>query len=589
MKKLTWIMILLLGTVSNSICRDYFVSPQGSDKNKGTLEKPFKTLPKAMKEVRKFAGQEAVTVYLRGGVYTINETLIFGSEDGGIDGKPVVYTAYNDEKPIISGGEVIDEWEKEGNYIYKAPTNGKTFRQLYVNDKKAIRSRYPNGNEYLRIKKWNKENKTILMNSEDIKDWRNYKEVEIFVQMAWSIAIMRIDEFTPIPEADVLTVTNPEKDIVFKRQFPPRKSYQAYHFENAREFIDVPGEWSISRKEGVVYYYPLQGQDMTRAEVIIPTVETLLKIKGTLDNPVKYLEFKGITFKHSTWLRPTYKGYLNIQAGQYNVEPTVNNNQYVERPPAAVLVECGHNIRFERNVFTQLGAVALDLHYGTKHCEVAGNVFFDVSGTAISHAKLSDPGVEIHRPYHPEDERELCVNDKIHNNYITKCGFDYGGAIGILSGWPVGVQIDHNELKDLAYTGISVGWGWTHEPNAMRDNKIRWNLIDNPCSLYADGGGIYTLSNMPGSLIYRNYIRNVQQSEWAVGASTKCYYLDEGSGGITLQENHEQYVLNIERLRLHVPGEITVKPKTFDMYRGIIDGAGIEKEYQDIKNKIPEN
>ncbi|MEN8879972.1 MAG: hypothetical protein ABF311_07360 [Polaribacter sp.] len=565
---------------------EIFVSPKGSDRNSGTFLQPFKTLERAQEEARKYAKKEKVIVYLRGGTYNIEKTIVFDAKDSGKKGRPIIYAAYKGEIPVISGGKKITNWKKDGNYIYKAPSNGQVFRQLYVNNTKALRSRYPNGNEYLKLINWNGGNKTIRLEKGTLKDWKNFNEIEIFVQMSWSISIMRLEEFTPNLNFDALTVTNPEKNIVFKRKFPPRRPNQAFHLENSREFIDVPGEWSLDKKNEFVYYYPRHDEDMSKVEVIVPGVTTLFHIKGSLNKPVKYLQFKGIKFMHSNWTRPSEKGYLNIQAGQYNVEPTYQNIQYVERPPAAVLVEAAHNVVFERNIFNQIGAVALDLHYGTKDCEVVGNVFYDISGTAISHAKLSDPGVEIHLPYNPKDKRELCVNDRIHNNYITKTGFDYGGAIGILSGWPVGVEIDHNEIKDLAYTGISVGWGWTHESSAMKNVKIRWNKIDNPCSFFGDGGGIYTLSEMPGSLVFRNHVFNVNRSEWATGASTKCFYFDEGSGGITIQENLAQAGEGIERYRFHDAGEIISKPKKRSMYDGIKKEAGLLEEYQDIKNKV---
>ena len=319
---------------------------------------------------------------------------------------------------------------------------------------------------------------------------------------------------------------------------------------------------------------------------MVPAVETLVSVKGTLDDPVHDLCFEGLTFKHSNWIRAYDHGYLNLQAGQYTIEPTNENVQYIGRPPAAVYVACAHHIVFEKNVFTELGATALDFHYASHDNEIAGNVFYDIAGSGISLAKFADEDCENHAPYNSTDEREICRNEKIHNNYLTQVGLDYGGCIGIVCGWPQAVMIDHNELKDLAYTGISVGWGWTHEPSVMKNNKIRWNRIDHPMSLHADGGGIYTLSEMPGSLIYRNYIFNLKRSAWAVGASVKGLHLDEGSGGITVQENLLVGDATIERIRLHQNGLIICKPKMSSMYPGIIKEAGLEQEYQDIKNVI---
>lgn len=554
---------------------EFHVSPNG--------DKEYSTIDAARDAARPLCGKEPVTVWLHGGTYVMNKTIEFDARDSGTVECPVVYKAFPGEVPVVSGGRVLTGWQRDGQVIWKASTHGMEFRQLYVNGKKATRSRWPNLGEYHRLIDWNKPQQTINLKQDDVRDWENFDEVEIYIQMLWSISVMRLESFVDADGHSVLTVQNPERDLVFKRLWPKKIPDQAFHYENAREFIDQPGEWCINRKKGEVYYYSRPGENMQTAEVIVPQVETLLAVKGTLDRPVKYLTFEGITFLHSTWLLPNERGYLNNQAGQYSIEPTVENVQYCGRPSGAVAVVCARNVVFRRNVFKKLGAVGLDLHYGTRDCEVVGNVFYDIAGSGIQHAKFSDPDVEVHLAYNPEDERELCVNDRIHNNYVENIGYEYGGAIGILSGWPVGVQIDHNELRNLSYSGISVGWGWTKEPNAMRDNKIRWNHVDRPMTLFGDGGGIYTLSEMPGSLIASNFVSNVRRSEWALGASSKCYFLDEGSGGITMQHNHEHCGEGIERVRLHVTGEVKFMPKSFSDYQGIILGAGLEPEFEGIK------
>jgi len=238
-------------------------------------------------------------------------------------------------------------------------------------------------------------------------------------------------------------------------------------------------------------------------------------------------------------------------------------------------------------VFKKLGAVGLDIHYGSKKSDVVGNVFYDIASSGISIARLSDPTVGIHEPYNPEDLRDRCVNDKIHNNYVEKVGFEYGGAIGILAGYTTGVRIEHNELHDLAYSGISLGWGWTDQPNAMKDNRIACNHIDSPMTLFSDGGGIYALSLMPGSVIASNYVTNVQRSEWAdPHTTTKCYYMDEFTGGMTFSKNWWSKVGQaVERIFFNRPGSIHIAP--FDARterQAVIASAGLTKEYDGIKN-----
>src|SRR5215468_4595995 len=90
---------------------DFVVATTGSDDNPGTLAKPFATLARARDAVRKLnAGgppNRAVTVLVRGGTYVLKETLVFGPEDSGTQQRRIVYAAYPDETPVLSGGREI--------------------------------------------------------------------------------------------------------------------------------------------------------------------------------------------------------------------------------------------------------------------------------------------------------------------------------------------------------------------------------------------------------------------------------------------------------------------------------------------------
>ena len=584
------ICFCVLGAVQMVSAVELYVSPEGSDEGKGTEKSPFQTIERvrqAARETDKSQPGETV-VYLRGGTYSVSQTIEFDARDSGTETHPVIYRTYPGEQPVISGGKVLGDWEKAGPTLYKTSGGGMEFRQLYVEGKKASRSRHPNAGEFLPIVRWDKETQQIILPPGSLRNWHDFGGVEMYLQMQWSISVMRMEIYKPHPEGYALTVQNPERDLVFKRMYPMKLPGQYYHLENAREFIDLPGEWCLDREEGTCYYLPRSGEKMESSTVVVPQVETLLSVKGTLDDPVRNMRFEGIVFEHSNWTLPFHRGYLNVQAGQYSLEPTEGNTQYVGRPPAAVYVAAAHNIVFKRNIFTKLGATALDLHYGTEDCEVVGNVFYNIAGTGISHARLSDPDVEFTTPYNPEDPRDRCLNDRIHNNYIESAGHEYGGCVGILGGYSTAVQIDHNELRNLAYSGISLGWGWTRTPNAMRDNKIRWNLIDRPMTLFADGAGIYTLSEQQGTLIYRNWVSNVKRSKWALGSDTICYYLDEASGGITFQENWGEKEHGVSMFFFHVPGKIEITPLEGSMYSEIKAGAGLESEYEDIKERVAE-
>ena len=86
------------------------------------------------------------------------------------------------------------------------------------------------------------------------------------------------------------------------------------YIENALELLDEPGEWYLDRPAKTVYYMPRQGEDMTNAEVIVPAVEKLVELRGTLDRPVHNIRFEGLTFQHGGWLLPNKIGFVDVQA-----------------------------------------------------------------------------------------------------------------------------------------------------------------------------------------------------------------------------------------------------------------------------------
>ena len=89
---------------------------------------------------------------------------------------------------------------------------------------------------------------------------------------------------------------------------------QAYHFENALELLDESGEWYLATDTNQLYYKPRSGEDMATAEVVVPRLESLVRLQGDPADPVHDVEFQGITFEHTTWLAPSSEGYIGAQS-----------------------------------------------------------------------------------------------------------------------------------------------------------------------------------------------------------------------------------------------------------------------------------
>jgi hypothetical protein len=282
--------------------------------------------------------------------------------------------------------------------------------------------------------------------------------------------------------------------------------------ENAYELLDAPGEWYLDRSAGNLYYKPLPGENMASVEIIAPVLEMLVNGAGTVATPLHDAAFQGITFSHATWLSPSSdSGYPDVQATY--MWPS-SGWPVASKAPANVVFTAARNIRIERCVFTRLGGAGLSFETGCQRDLVIGNFFKDISANGI-HIGNVDPS-----PASGEEVAHITVKD----NYVTQTGAEYQDAVGIFAGYTDSAVIIHNEILNLPYTGISVGWGWNNGVHTGKNNKICYNLIRNVMQVLIDGGGIYTLSDQQNTEVSYNFVDHL--------GSNNALYPDEGSSNM---------------------------------------------------------
>jgi len=573
-----------------------YVAPNGDDANPGTMAQPLRTVGKARDLVRGMTtGMTAdITVYLRGGTYQQTSTLAFTNADSGQNGHYVKYLAYTGEQPIITGGAPITGWTAGSNGVYTASGITTPFRQLYVNGVKAIRARTPNlGSNgafaFNRLTGADNTNQNIQVASSEVASWNNFTKVEMHAMIGWGDSTLRLASYTTSGGTAYLKVQSPESTVVFVRPFPHLGGQfggftkHCYYFENALEFLDQPGEWYLDEGKGVLSYKPRSGEDMSKAVVVAPMVETVVSIAGTsTTSQAGYLWFQGITFAHATYMRPSQSGFLDGQAGQYNITATSDNKQTVGRPAAGVSVMNANHVHFERNIFTQMGGTGLDFISGTNNDVIIGNVVTDIAGNGISIGKFTaSDTTEYHTPYNPSDKNEICTSDTIKDNYIHNVTTEFQGGTGIAGGYPRQVDIEHNEIGYTNYTGISVGFGWTSTVNAMSNNYVNYNNVHHVTQILADGAALYVLSNQqPASQMEYNYIHDYSTSQWA-DYGDQGIYLDEQTSGYTVA--HNAMVNAPTNVAQNNTGSNTITDNPASNSSSVTSMAGIEATYADIK------
>ena len=438
---------------------------------------------------------------------------------------------------------------------------------MCVNGKKAIRARdVEDFDDMFRIRSLDKAKETIYVPAKAVKKIVNAKYAEMVLHEMWCVANLRIKSIKIAGDSAAVTFQQPESHIHFMHPWPspmvtPDGHNSAFYLTNAKELLDSEGEWYLDARASKIYYIPRKGENMSKAEVVVPAVETLLKVEGTPDNPVKDVTFEGITFSYATWMRPSISGHAPLQAGMYmteayklrpkmdrqNGDHKLDNQGWVGRP-AAVSLDCAENVSFTRCVFEHNASTGLDYNTYIKGGTVDRCTFRDMGGNGILAGTFSPEAHEAHLPYDPSDRRIICTGLNITNNLVTDVANEDWGCVGIGAGFVKDIKICYNEINEVSYTGISMGWGWNQQVCSMSNNLVKGNLIYHYAKHMYDTAGIYTLGSQPHSFIEENVVRDIYSPSYAHDPNHWFYlYTDEGSSYITVRNNwtpSEKYLKN---------------------------------------------
>ncbi|MCZ7638874.1 MAG: right-handed parallel beta-helix repeat-containing protein [Verrucomicrobia bacterium] len=121
---------------------------------------------------------------------------------------------------------------------------------------------------------------------------------------------------------------------------------------------------------------------------------------------------------------------------------------------------------------------------------------------------------------------------------IRRCGADSRGAVGIFVAFATDTRVAYNEIHEMPYTGISVGYRWNTTPTSQSHCVVEYNHIYDVMRVLADGGGVYTLGFQPGTILRGNHIHDVHRSRFAHGgAPNNGFFVDEGSKGFLFESN----------------------------------------------------
>ena len=621
---------------------EFHISPVGDNSDLGNLDHPWRTLEHARDHIRTINQNmpEDIIIYLHGGIYPLDRTFELTTPDSGTNGHRIIYKAYPNEVPILSGAIPVTGWTRHKGNIWKAQlVRDQKLRALYVNGKRAIMARKPEGvigqggygtftitgNE-----PWaataGTEFAGIKFKPDEIGVYSNPQNVEIFQSNVWSEPILCVKDMFSEDGYTVAMLQQPYGAIALNMSWIPfhadPRPDRPLYIRNAYELLDEPGEFYFNDQTDTLYYY-CRGEDMATAQVFAPALEQLVSITGESTSArVRNIQFYGLTFAYDDYLLSSLgdsRGWVSVQSlsqfTRYIKDGNWHPNEYndITIPKGTVNVCNAESIQFVRNRFEHLAsAVSLSLENDVANTAVIGNYFGDLMGTSVNvghpqHYKIGD-GEQF-----PDGVEGVCKDILISNNFVHNACLDFRQIEGMTGFFVQNVRITHNDISGTPYGGIALGWWWGNSQipasTVARNNAITYNRVGHTHTALKDGGIIYVLGEQPGSEIAYNYCYD----------GPRCIYPDDGSAYWNI---HDNVILNgsgsskheHKGLWLHIwiqachdmtidhnyvksdnvccegtncPITNTIiepqAPRWSRQARTIIDAAGLEPAYQDIK------
>ncbi|MBN1806433.1 MAG: right-handed parallel beta-helix repeat-containing protein [Sedimentisphaerales bacterium] len=476
----------------------FYVAVNGSDSWSGRLpnansqrtDGPFATLEAACKAARRGDTERRRTIVIQGGQYFFDEPLVLTGRDAGL-----TIESEQGAKACIYGGRKVSGWKRDGEKFYSADLSGVKdgswdFRALVVNGRFCPRARLPEKGYFEHLSSFNvpwmsstgggwkrkpteEELTTLKYRSEDLGPWLDINNAEVTVYHMWDesmVGVRRMDS-----DSNTLTFTTPAGHP------PGAFGVKRYVIYNVREGMTKPGQWYLDRSAGKVVYRPVAGEDMAKAEVIAPTIESIIRIEGTRDRPVEDITIKGLTLSVTT---------TPLRAGGFGAG----------RFEGAVNITSANNCRL----------IDLEIvNVGGQGIKASGNnllvEYCHVHHTGACGIRCSGTG---------------CV---VSDNHIHDVGLTYPSAIAMQGGGKE-CRIIHNEIHETPYTAVNCGG---------QNNRIENNLIYHAMQELHDGAGIYCFAGN-GLILRGNFIRDIIDTG---GYGASAYYLDERSENCLVEGN----------------------------------------------------
>lgn len=569
---------------------DFFVAPNGSDNDPGTKEKPFATLTRArdaIRQLKRINPDRDFTVVLLGGVYRLNETVVFSLSDSASNGHTITYTAYPGETPVIGSGVPVTKWEKVTDDIPGLPeeARGKVWMAPLPQELESIKTLYDGPMMLPRAKGplfsptkvyaykpcpgnlnvTRSEDRWMLRHidfpSGAIRNWENLRDVEIgFFPTPYQINILPLECVDEKLHVAKLAIEASVPPFSYNTGYG-QKTEGCMWVENALDFLDQPGEWVVDSHHRRIYLWPVN--DSPGESIVAPRLVELIRVEGKtdkyglVDTPVRNIVFRGLTFSHAerdTW-DESCKG-LGIQ----------HDWELHDRPTAALRFRGAENCIVNECHFTSSSGTAIRLDLYCQNMAITHNLIDHVGGMGILLCGYGPGKKDVNR------------NNRIISNHIHHCG-QINLASHAIMAWQSGNNdIAHNLIHDCPRQAVGISGvraisfnpetdfmestrtiRWWEIPDSIvkgdkwdrfvpylhgRDNVVEDNEIYRVLEELGDGAAINVSGAGTGNLIRRNEVYDIRNQHAVAALRT-----DGWQRGTQFEQNivHDVATLGVER------------------------------------------
>ncbi len=453
--------------------------------NSDGTDGPFRTFQKAKDAIRasnaipvsKESATAPLVVEVREGEYDLTEPIEFDAADSGAESAPVIWRGEPGKTVLINAGRYLndpqpvtdpailerlapDARDKIVQFDLKAlgiddfgTLDGGNNAQLFQNDQPMTIARYPNEG-FITINRLVTEGTHVVdirgvkgitegkfyFEDDEFLNWEKEDDLWAFGYWFWDWSVSRQQVAKINREEKILELTEPWHGYGYRIG-------QYYYIYNALRELDVPGEFFIDRKTGILYYYPVK--EIEEKNLLFSLLPNIVTARG-----VSHFVLTGFTFEGCR-------------------HTAVNAT--------------GSDLVISKNVIRNIGGNGISV--GGPRSLVFGNHLYNLGSNGI--------GVDAGDRKTLTLGHSAIVNNDIHHfgviNLVYSPGIHFGGC---------GITVAHNRITDAPHCAILF---------SGNENRIEQNEIGNVCFETNDAGAIYCGRDltMRGNLIKNNYLHDI--------------------------------------------------------------------------------